>query len=284
MKRILVTGANGYLASYLIKLLRSEDAEIIGLEVPGNDYNDFGDYKKIYSDIDRLLKEQDEFDLVYNLAAFIPYGSENVPATKMISSNILPVCKLALHYHNARFILASSVSIYGDPLVLPLRVNSAINNPNLYGLSKLASEAIIKNVRSYGIIRFSSIIGPGMKNISFIPKIIQGAKEKGIIKIYGSGSRKQDYIDVRDAAKLCSILADIEENQVILGVSGRSVSNEEVSQIVAHLTGAEVHYLGTDSSPDFCYDLGDSHSNIDFKTQYCIEDTLQEIIIWKGRY
>lgn len=279
MKRILITGANGFLSSYLIKLVYDRSFEIYGLEMPGNEHNVNGYYKNIYNNLDILFKEQQEFNIIYHLAAFIPYNNESMPNLKLVNSNILTTGLLAMKYNKARSILASSVSVYGDPIHLPIRVNTPFNRPNFYGFSKLAAEAIIMNLDNYGIIRFASIIGPGMKENAFIPKIIKSAKENGEITIYGNGSRKQDYIDVRDAARLCKYLGNSEQNQVILGVSGIPYSNQEVAQIITKNLRAKINYIGEDKSPSFYYDIGESHKHLNFSLKYSFERTISEIIL-----
>ncbi len=279
MGKILITGANGFLASYLVRLLNYETDLIIGLEISENTISENKYFRKIYSDVNLLISEQINFDIVFNLAAFIPYGVESQPDLNLVKSNILLTAILALQYKKARFVFASSVSVFGDPIKLPLKVNSPFNNPNLYGLSKIAAESIIMNLKSYGIIRFSSIIGTNMNEKSFIPKIIRSAKQNNEITIYGNGSRIQDYIDVRDAARLCKLLGNLKQNMIILGVSGNPVTNREVAQIVALNTGAKINFSDKDCSPSFYYDVEDVYQILNFQSEYTLDRTIREIIL-----
>ena len=279
MIRILITGANGFLSSYLVKLLHDGSNEIYGLEVPGNDHNEMGYFKKIYNNLDLLFRDEEEFNIIYHLAAYIPANHESKPNLKLVNSNILTTGQLALNYSKARFILASSVSVYGTPLILPITLDTPFNKPNLYGFSKLAAEAIVMNLDNYGIIRFSSIIGQGMKENTFIPQIIKSAKQNGDITVYGDGSRKQDYIDVRDAAKLCKVLGNNKQNQIILGVSGIPHTNKEVADVLTTMLSARVNYIGEDKSPSFYYDVGESHKLLEFKSDYSFEKTISKLIL-----
>jgi UDP-glucose 4-epimerase len=277
-KKILVTGSNGFLAKWLIKLLATKDNIIYGFDILEIDQKNKLAIEKTYNEIKTLFDEHQEFDIIFHLAAFIPYGQENIPNINFVKTNIELTNNLALKYLKARFILASSVSVYGYPLTIPIKINNPINNPNLYGLSKLASEAIVRNLDNYAIIRFSSIIGPGMKTVSFIPKIIKDAKEKREITLQGRGERKQDYIDVRDAAILCEIIGSNNQNLILLGVSGISYSNIEVVSIVKKIVESNIKFIGEDTNPSFTYDIETTHSQIAFKLIYNLESTIKDMI------
>lgn len=276
-KKILITGANGFLARSIVDFLSSKAYEIIGLVrrdgvVSGNNF------VKVYSDLETLLSNENGFSAIFHLAAFIPYGAMDKPSQQLIESNIVLTSKLVSSYPDARFVYASSTAVYGRPSVLPIEVESAFVNPDLYGLSKLAGEAIVRNHLNYAIIRFSSIIGPGLKSNSFIPIIIEKAMKNGIITILGDGKRQQNYIDVRDAAKLCIACSNITKNIAVLGVSNRSYSNKEVAEIIASRIATQIIFTGLDNSPSFLYTTDSTYSQLDFQQTYSLEQTISEMI------
>jgi UDP-glucose 4-epimerase len=278
VKKFLITGANGFLALQILNRLSSRCSYVCGLVKPASNLENCNKYNKIYDNVDNLLRYEEEFDVIFHCASYIPYQKENTPCADLIIANIQLTTTLALNYDFARFIYTSSISVYGQPIDLPLKISAPFNNPNLYGLSKLAAESIVRNLRSYAIIRFTSLIGLGMNDVSFIPKVIKRAKEFGEITLIGDGERLQDYLDVRDAAILCTLMADFDQNEIVLGVSGSALSNYDILNFISVNTGIKINQKGSDDSSSFYYDVENVYKTIGFVPKYSILETIREMI------
>lgn len=272
---VLIVGPDGFLASQLLqRLALLPHVTVIGLGKRAESGNLKSNY---YNDFRLLKKEHPEIELIFLLGSYIPYGKFHVPHTDFITDNIQIVAELSLSYPDARIVFSSSVSVYGTPAQLPIGLSSPFCNPDLYGLSKLAGEAIVRNHKRYAIIRFSSIIGRGMRALTMIPKMIE-ASHTGTITVQGEGSRLQNYIDVRDAAEMCLQAAKMDENIIVLGVGERSYTNLEVANYIKSLTQANIEFTGKDSSPSFVYDSEESYRILDFRPGYSLEQSLNDII------
>jgi UDP-glucose 4-epimerase len=273
--KVLITGGTGFLGSQLLEIMKGNNYEItLLLNQESNRYNK----SLTYNCIEELFKIEDHFDIIFHLAGFIPYGEFDKPNQELTRTNILLTAKLSLRYPDAKFILASSVSVYGENSDLPLKISSNFVKPTLYGKSKLAAEAIVQNHNKYSIIRFSSLIGPNMKPVSFVPRCIKQAKENNIITIWGDGARKQNYLDVRDAARLILHAAYYLENEIILGIANNSVSNEQIVNLINLYHPSIIKYTGKDESTSFIYDDEDTYKKIDFTLNYSISKTLKDMI------
>lgn len=272
-KNILVVGPDGFLAREVFtQLSAGEGSRIILLgrkEMTGRDH--------YFSDVATLKKAVPEIDVVYLLGAHIPYGAFQSGDAALVKTNIALVADISMLYPESRIVFSSSVSVYGTPLQLPIAVDSPFNNPDLYGMSKLAGEAIVRNHRHFAIIRFSSIIGKGMNDLTMIPRMIAAART-GTIAVWGDGGRLQNYIDVRDAARLCLLAAQSDKNVVVLGVGAQSHSNAEIAGQIGLLTHATVEFSGTDKSPSFVYQVEESYRSLNFAPLYSIEQTLNDLI------
>lgn len=273
--KILITGGAGFLASHVKQLLDATNHDVVALLNPGSSKHG---YKTAYFSIEELLKCEESFDAIFHLASYIPYGKMDKPDVKLIDNNISLTVKLVRAYPDARMVYSSSVAVYGKPLSGKINVSSPFMNPDLYGLSKLAGEAIVKNIRSYSIIRFSSIIGPSMKVNSFVPAIIKQALQTKVIRILGTGERRQNYIDVRDAAALCMTNANASPSNVMLGVGETSYSNKEVAEIVAMFTDAKINFTSTDSSPSYVYDQESAYEVLKFQPRFTLRETINDMI------
>jgi UDP-glucose 4-epimerase len=250
---VLVTGANGFLASAVAEAAPDDwrmtafVREGQAAAQPGH-----GRYDACFDSLDALTGNVASFDVVMHLAACIPVAGDDQPVSSLAFSNVALPARLLAAYPRARHVLASSVSVYGVPAALPLTADASTAPCSPYGWSKLAAEAVIRIAHCHAILRPSSIVGPGMRAKTFLPSAIASARQ-GFIKIYGDGSRTQDYLDVRDAAAMFVEAASMHENFVALAVSGRALSNLDVAREVACATGATIDFQGRDDSPSFAY-------------------------------
>lgn len=275
-KKVLIVGSGGFLASYVAGVLKQQPGTlIIGFSrksIAGAE-QDTG-----YTDLESLSKEHPHFDEVYLLAAFIPYGRFNIPNNELVNTNIGLVIKISTLYPAAKIIYASSVAVYGRVKDMPVKLESSFVDPDLYGLSKLAAEAIVKNHGRFSIIRFSSLVGKGMKAQTFIPLMTAVAKATGTMALYGDGSRLQNYIDVRDAAEMCVAAAKQPANLMALGVGQKSYSNKEIAGIIQQYIKTTIQFHGKDDSPSFVYDTAASYQLLNYTPVYTIEQSIKEII------
>lgn len=252
-KILLITGANGFLARAVVRQIDS-DWQLAALIRPGT--NASPHFHTTHDSVDRLVCDLDRVDVVMHLAACIPFPQDAAPP-ELQSTNVDLVAKLIHAYPDACHVLASSVSVFGIPVALPLTIDSPPRQPNAYGLSKLAAEALVLRMDKHAVIRFSSLIGVGMKGRSFIPTVVSAARE-GEIRLLGDGERLQNYLDVDDAALMCLQAAASEKSFIALGIGERSYSNNDVASILAQLTEASVVRSGSDASPSYVYEFNDS--------------------------
>lgn len=276
-KTVVITGANGFLASHLRALLHNSQGFrfcAISRTLTSNTSL----YEAVYPSVNAFIEAGEQADMIYFLSAYIPYGHFNEANSELFEANAAQVHQLAKAYPNARIVYASSVSVYGSSTVSPITETTAYQSPNYYGQSKLAGEAACSGFRSHAIIRFTSLIGATMQRGTFIPSIIDCAKQTKEIRLLGDGSRMQSYIDVRDAANICMLAMQIDWSGVLLGVGRNAKSNKEIAEIIAPMLSASIVYEGSDTSASFNYDARFSWKILNFHPIYEIEETLAQVI------
>lgn len=228
-KKILVTGAAGFIGANLVKRLLTiyPNYLIVGLDNL-NDYYDpkiknfrlseiqsldskssFKFIKGDLCDMQSLLKMFDEynFDIVVNLAAQagVRYSIEN-PETYIQSNligfyNILEACR---KYPVEHLVYASSSSVYGGSKKIPFSEDDKVDNPvSLYAATKKCDELLahcyskLYNIPTTGL-RFFTVYGPAgrpdMAYFSFTNKLVKGEK----IKIFNYGDCKRDFTYIDD--------------------------------------------------------------------------------------
>lgn len=227
MKNILVTGAAGFIGSFLCKRLLLEGNNVVGLDNmnsyydPGikenrlqmiRDTKASGNFSFVRGDlcdaalIERLFNEHG-FDVVVNLAAQagVRYSIEN-PRAYIESNlvgffNILEACR---HHQVKHLVYASSSSVYGGNEKVPFSEDDRVDSPvSLYAATKKSNE-LMANAYSklYSIpatgLRFFTVYGPmgrpDMAYFGFTEKLRRGET----IKIFNMGDCKRDFTYVDD--------------------------------------------------------------------------------------
>ena len=222
---ILVTGAAGFIGSFLCKkLLETTNDIIVGVDNL-NDYYDvslkeerlkmltpydkFAFIKGDISDktfIDNLFNEH-KFDIVVNLAAqagvrySIDHPDVYIQSNIVGFYNILEACR----YHPVNHLVyASSSSVYGGNTKIPFSTDDKVDNPvSLYAATKKSNELLahayskLYNIPTTGL-RFFTVYGPmgrpDMAYFSFTNKLIKGET----IEIFNYGNCKRDFTYVDD--------------------------------------------------------------------------------------
>lgn len=223
--KVLVTGAAGFIGSFLCKkLLETTNDEIVGLDNL-NDYydvslkearlemlkayNNFVFVKDDISDkpfIDQLFDKY-KFDIVVNLAAQagVRYSIDHPDV--YISSNIIGFYNIleACRYHPVKHLVyASSSSVYGGNKKVPFSTEDKVDNPvSLYAATKKSNELLahayskLYNIPTTGL-RFFTVYGPmgrpDMAYFSFTNKLIKGET----IEIFNYGNCKRDFTYIDD--------------------------------------------------------------------------------------
>jgi len=277
--KVLIVGTNSFLAQQLTKQLATDNGWLIdGIYNKNLNKTDRSNFRKLIQ-VDDLESLSDEYDTVYLIAAYIPYGKYTTADIKLITSNITLPARVLTHFKSAKLVYASSVAIYGEPHHETITEDTSFVNPTKYGASKLAGETVISNADQFAIIRFTSIYGKGMTTRTFLPMVVDKAKTTKQITLFGDGSRKQDYIHVNDAADLLIAVAKHKENAVLLGCNGNSVSNVTVAETIQSLlSDVSISFKGEDHSPSFDYSSRRTLNLLNFKPKVTLREGLEMMI------
>jgi UDP-glucose 4-epimerase len=225
LKKILVTGGNGFIGSKVVnKLLSETDISIVllsnsrnvnekSLKVKQRQENlpltfytlDIRDKKAV---LDLFNKEKP--DTCVHLAAKISVAdskrnpNETMEINVEGTVNVLEAC-----YKNdvKNFVFASSAAVYGDIAELPIKENSSLEPQSPYGSSKMLAEEHImsyklaKKIENAIMLRIFNVYGIGQESETDVISRFAGRLSKGLPPIiYGDGSQTRDFISVNDVA------------------------------------------------------------------------------------
>ena len=222
--RILITGAAGFIGSHLSTRLVNDGHEVVGMDnfVTGNPENlahlsGNPKFSFIRHDVSNFIFVPGKVDAVLHFASpaspnpASPYGYVNLPIQTMKAGalgthNSLGVARA----HGAKFLLASTSEIYGDPLEHP-QVETywghvdPIGLRSVYDEAKRFAEALTMAYHRFHqidsrIVRIFNTYGPRMHidDGRVVPNFIQQALRGEPLTIYGDGTQTRSFCYVDD--------------------------------------------------------------------------------------
>ena len=222
--RILITGAAGFLGSHLCDRLLAEGHEVVGMDnfitgSPDNLAHLAGNAKFLFirHDVSNFIFVPGKIDAVLHFASPAspnpnsPYGYVNLPIQTMKAGalgthNTLGVARA----QQARFLLASTSEIYGDPLEHPQSEGywghvDPIGKRSVYDEAKRFAEALTMAYHGAHeidtrIVRIFNTYGPRMHldDGRVVPNFLQQALQGEPLTVYGDGSQTRSFCYVDD--------------------------------------------------------------------------------------
>jgi dTDP-glucose 4,6-dehydratase len=242
--RILITGAAGFLGSHLCDRLLAEGHAVVGMDnfITGNPNNlahlaGHSNFSFIRHDVSNFIFVPGTIDAVMHFASpaspnpHSPYGYVNLPIQTMKAGalgthNTLGVARA----QKARFLLASTSEIYGDPLEHPQRETywghvDPIGLRSVYDEAKRFAEALTMAYhRFHGIdtriVRIFNTYGPRMRldDGRVVPNFLKQALCKEPLTVYGDGSQTRSFCYVDDLVDgIYRLLSSNEPDPVNIG-------------------------------------------------------------------
>lgn len=220
--KALITGAAGFIGSHLTTALLDRGAEVTGIDCFTDYYPRFIKEANLavnagrpgfhffeaslqQADLPGLLRGKTH---VFHLAAqagvrkswgsdFRVYTDHNVDATQQL----LEACVgLPLH----RFVYASSSSVYGDNVSIPMREDALPQPVSPYGVTKLAAEQLcylyfVNHKVPATSVRYFTVYGPRQRPDMAFHKFLKAALRGDAITLFGDGEQTRDFTFVTDA-------------------------------------------------------------------------------------
>ena len=251
-RRILFTGANGYLGRAVLASISENKAgcELVAVVRSPSRFDE--NASKKLRGVSELLSFEElwqqpnilgSIDFILHLAS--ARSSNDYPALAESLQITERLVRLAEHYQVPNFVYVSSQSVYGTKESPPWSENTPVAPETMYAQSKLASELLVKSINERHkhcrviSLRLARLFGPSeVMRLDELPhKFMRLALDGASLTVLG-GSQKIDLIDVRDAAgaiaKLCTEDAPIQSGIFNLA-TGKPVSVLNVAQTCAEI-------------------------------------------------
>lgn len=239
MKKVLVTGAAGFLGSYIVREFAERRAAVLGVDlvkpeiVPRHDGMAYQQLSLPSAEFDRVL-EDFRPDVFVHCAgrASVALSMEDPQAdfTDSVGLTFQMLESLRRKAPGCRFIFLSSAAVYGNPPSLPVTESHPIAPLSPYGFHKRQCELLVEEfARVFGLpalaLRIFSAYGRGLRR-QVIWDICERALKTNRLNLRGTGRESRDFIHARDVARAIVLLAE------------RAPANGEVYNVAAGVESA----------------------------------------------
>lgn len=269
LKKVVVTGAAGFIGSNLVDSLLAQGIDVIGIDNLSTGRIKFLDdavlkpnFKLVVLDLYTCSDLARYFlgaDAIFHLAAnadvrFGPdHPSRDLEQNTIVTHKVLEAARIA---EVKKFIFSSTGSVYGEAVVVPTPEDAPFPiQTSLYGASKLACEGLIAAyAESFGIqawiFRFVSILGPRYTHghvYDFYKQLLDHPEK---LEVLGNGHQKKSYLHVFDCIDAIhkSITNSVDQVNVInLGIDGYCEVRHSISWITNEMDLDPEINFGTES-------------------------------------
>ena len=307
--RILVTGGAGFIGSHLCDLLLAEGHQVIAMDnlVTGSLDNishleAHPDFRFARHDVVKPVSLEGPLEAILHLASLpspVDYLEKPIETLKVGAVGTHNVLELA-RVKGARFLLASTSEVYGDPLVHPQKEDYWGNvNPvgprGVYDESKRYAEALTMAYhRTHGletcIARIFNTYGPRMRlnDGRVVPNFVRQALLGEPLTVYDDGSRTRSFCYVSDTIRgLRKLLLSGETMPVNIG-NPWEITILQLAHIVRRLTlsASEITFMTptdarTKDDPQTRQpDITRAQTLLQWEPHVALEDGLSKIIAW----
>ena len=255
--RVVITGAAGFIGSHLAEALLDRDYTVIGIDnlLTGDVANiahlSGRDFTFIKHDVTNYIYIDGPVDFVLHWASPaspIDYLELPIPTLKVGALGTHKALGLALAKH-ARFVLASTSEVYGDPLEHPQKETYWGNvNPvgprGVYDEAKRFAEAMTVAYHRYHgldakIVRIFNTYGPRMRvnDGRAVPAFISQALRNEDVTVFGDGTQTRSFTYITDLVDGIIRLMLSEVNDPVNVGNPREMTIEEIARTIIRMTG-----------------------------------------------
>jgi nucleoside-diphosphate-sugar epimerase len=264
--KALVTGTAGFIGSTLSERLLADGAAVVGLDCFTDYYPRTMKERNLsalqkspkFTFVESTIQAADlktilsDCTHVFHLAAqagvrkswgrdFAVYTVNNIDATQVLLEAV------AGARHIERLVYASSSSVYGDLVAMPMREDALPQPVSPYGVTKLAAEQLCYlYYTNYQVptasLRYFTVYGPRQRPDMGFHKFLRAALTGEPMSLFGDGEQTRDFTYVQDAVSATIAAATRGVPGRVYNIGGGSrVSMNQVLEMIERVSGRKLH-------------------------------------------
>jgi len=256
--RIVVTGAAGFIGSHLCEALLARGDSVVGIDnLLTGDLNNIAhlrarDFQFIRHDVTQFIDIDGPVDYVLHWASpaspidYLELPIQTLKVGSLGTHNALGLAKAK----RAKFVLASTSEVYGDPLEHPQKETywghvNPIGPRGVYDEAKRFAEAItLAYHRTHGIdtkiVRIFNTYGPRMRlrDGRAVPAFVSQALANEDVTVFGDGTPPSSFCYVSDLVRGILGLMDANTNEPVNIGNPHELTIEEIARTIVRLVGS----------------------------------------------
>ena len=265
--RVLVTGGAGFVGSHLVETLINSGASVVVLDDLSTGKMENIDHVKgrcevVIDDVRKrsVLERIGKVDIIFHEAAraLLPSFEDPNLDLQVNTGGTINILEMARKW-DAKVIHASTGSVYGNPVKLPISENHPLKPISPYAISKLAAEIYCNfYFREYSLfvvcLRYFNVYGPRQaisEEMGVIPIFVSRALAKKPPVIFGDGKQTRDFTHVSDVVNANLLAAATEEAKgktVNIG-TGTEISILDLASVILRLCNCGLNPVFSDPKP-----------------------------------
>ena len=276
--KFVVTGGIGFIGSNIVKHLLTQNHEVTVVDdfSRGRLENLAGfeeqvDLQKLdILDFDTLKDVINDSDGIFHQAALTSVPESFIQKEKYHSVNVVGtenIFKLAKEF-SIKVVYASSSSVYGNTIAVPVMEDLERKPINPYGITKLDDEILAAKYHDLGVsiigLRYFNVYGIGQTNdyAGVITKFYDSIQADMYPVIFGDGSQTRDFVSVEDVANanLLAMQSNTDFTHLNIG-TGIMTSIKELANLMIKLSGKSLE-IKFDELPQG--DIKESQADVSF--------------------
>ncbi len=265
MKKVLITGAAGFLGSHLCDRFIADGYSVIGMDnlITGSMDNiahlmPLEEFTFYHHDVSQFVHVPDELDYILHFASpaspidYLKMPIQTLKVGSLGTHNLLGLAKAK----NARFMIASTSEVYGDPLVHPQTEDywgnvNPIGPRGVYDEAKRFQEAMTMAYHTYHgietrIVRIFNTYGPRMRvnDGRVLPAFFSQAIRGEGLTVFGDGQQTRSFCYVDDLVEgIVRLLKSDYHLPVNIGNPSEVTINEFAQEIIDLVGNSKAHLI-----------------------------------------
>lgn len=303
--RILITGGAGFIGSHLTDCLIEEGHQVVAMDnLVTGDLNNVAHHRSnpqfeyIHHDVSNHIHVSGDLDWVLHFASpaspidYLQLPIQTLKVGALGTHNALGLAKAK----GAKFLLASTSEVYGDPLVHPQPEDywgnvNPIGPRGVYDEAKRYAEAIamayhrVHNV-DVRVVRIFNTYGPRnrVNDGRVVPTFINQALRNEPITVFGEGNQTRSFQYVADLVAGVRKLMDASYNRPVNIGNPREMTILEFAKLILHLTESQspIKYnpLPEDDPKTRQPDISRAKAILGWEPKIAVEEGLSRTIDW----